>query len=212
MLYKQKGNFQKIVRWMAGKWMSANCATLFGILFILLTVASFYLSLNKEEFRWLLLLIPFFLIMRMAMNAIDGMLSREYGTATVAGEILNEALDVIGDTVCYGVLLFTKSPPYLSLTLFLVLIWMAEFFGVLGKGFPEGVRRHETILGGKPDRALWMSVLALILFFNPSFTKYIGTYILLVSFFVFLTSVIRVAKILQNAKGKEYKSYTWIGK
>jgi hypothetical protein len=47
MLYKQKGNFQKIVRWMAGKWMSANCATLFGILFILLTVASFYLSLNK---------------------------------------------------------------------------------------------------------------------------------------------------------------------
>lgn len=212
MLYKQKGNFQKIVRWIGGKWMSANQATFLGIFFIILTATSFYLGLNKEQFRWLLCVVPFSLFMRMVMNTLDGMLSREYGSASVAGELFNEGLDVIGDTICYGVLLFIKSPPYLSLTLFLILIWMAEFFGVLGKGFPEGIRRHETFLGGKPDRAVWMSLLSLILFFYPSFRDYMEYYILSVSFFVFLTSVIRIVKILQNAKGKEYKSYTWIGR
>lgn len=212
MLYKQKGNFQKLVRWMGGKWMTANQATFFGIIFIFLTALSFYIGLTKESFRWLLCLVPLFLIMRMAMNTLDGMLSREYGTATVAGELFNEGLDVIGDTICYGVLLFVESLPKMSLMLFLILIWMAEYFGVLGKSFPGGARRHETFLGGKPDRAVWMSVLALILFFWPSFQPYSGIYLGVVSLFVFLTSVVRIGKILENAKGKEYKSYTWIGK
>jgi len=86
--------------------------------------------------------------------------------------------DVIGDTVCYGVLLFIESPPYLKITLFLIMIWMAEFFGVMGKGFHGGVRRHETFLGGKPDRAMRMSILSLLLFFFPHFRSYLGYYIL----------------------------------
>ena len=212
MLYKQKGNFQKVVRWVGGKWMTANQATLGGIFFICVTAVSFYFGLTVENSRWLLLLVPAGLLLRMVMNTLDGMLSREYGTATVAGELFNEALDVIGDTVCYGALLFVPDAPYAVITLLLVLIWMAEFFGVLGKSFPGGIRRHETFLGGKPDRAIWMSVLALILFFQPGFFRHIGYYLLVMSFFVFLTSAIRVKKILDGAKGKKYESYTWIGK
>lgn len=212
MLYKQKGNFQKVVRWIGGKWMTANQATLGGIFFICFTSASFYFGLSGEEYRWLLLLFPAGLLLRMAMNTLDGMLSREYGTATVAGELFNEALDVIGDTVCYGALLFVPDTPFIAVTLLLVLIWMAEFFGVLGKSFPGGIRRHETFLGGKPDRAIWMSVLALILYFRPDFFKHADLYLLAMSFFVLLTSAIRVKKILDAAKGKKYESYTWIGK
>lgn len=212
MLYKQKGNFQKVVRWIGGKWMNANQATLGGIFFICVTAISFYSGLTIENSRWLLLLVPVGLLLRMVMNTLDGMLSREYGTATVAGELFNEALDVIGDTVCYGVILFVPDAPRITITLLLVLIWMAEFFGVLGKSFPGGIRRHETFLGGKPDRAIWMSVLALILFFYPGFFKHVGYYLLAMSFFVLLTSAIRVKKILYAAKGKKYESYTWIGK
>ena len=31
MLYLQKGVFQKFVRWLGGRWMTANQATCFGI-------------------------------------------------------------------------------------------------------------------------------------------------------------------------------------
>ncbi len=212
MLYLQKGVFQKVVRWLAGRWMTANQATCFGILFVLLTAASFYLGLTYATCRWMLLLVPPFLILRMAANALDGMLAREYGTGSVAGELFNEGLDVIGDTVCYGSLFFVPDGPQLSLTLLLILSWMAEFFGVLGKGFPGGIRRHETFLGGKPDRAVWMAVLAVLLFLWPEFIHSIAYYLLTVSLFVFGTSVIRIRKILLATKGQHYESYTWIGR
>lgn len=89
---------------------------------------------------------------------------------------------------------------------------MAEYVGVLGKGLPGGVRRHETFLGGKPDRAVWMGGLALLLYFIPAIVENIDTYLLLVSCFVFLTSVVRVRKILMESEDKFYESYTWIGK
>ena len=212
MLYLQKGNFQKITRWMGGSWMSANQASGFGFAFVLLTGLAFYAGASFAPWRWLLLCIPFFLFMRMAMNTLDGLLSREYGTGSVAGEICNEGLDIVGDTIAYGALLFIPDPPYLQITLFLVLSWMAEYVGVLGKGVPGGIRRHETILGGKPDRAVWMGLLALLLFFLPGMRPHIGSYLLFVSFFVFLTSLVRIRKILAEARGKSYTSFTWIGK
>ncbi len=212
MLYLQKGNFQKICRWIAGSWMSANQATLFGGVFIVLVSLSFYIGLTRDNFRWALLLVPPFLILRMMMNALDGMLAREYQTGSVAGEIWNEALDIIGDTVCYGVLWFVPEISKGPLVLFLILAWAAEFCGVLGKGMPGGVRRHETFLGGKPDRAVWMGLMALLLFFFPGFIEYVQYYFLGVCCLVFMTSAIRIRKIISEAKGKEYESYTWIGR
>jgi len=212
MLYLQKGNFQKVVRWLGGKWMTATQATVFGMVFVLLTSASFYVGLSVEGWRWVLLLTPVFLILRMGMNALDGMLAREYDTGSVAGELFNEGLDVVGDTVCYGSLFFVPGGPMLSLTLLLILAWMAEFFGVLGKGLPGGVRRHETFLGGKPDRAVWMGILALLLFFRPAFLEHAPIYLLVMSAFVLATSILRIRKTLLVAKGKEYKSYTWVGR
>lgn len=212
MLYLQKGNFQKLVRWVGGSWMTANQATALGIACILLVSASFYLGLTFASCRWLLALTPVFLVLRMIMNTLDGMLAREYQTGSVAGELFNEGLDIVGDTVCYGVLLFVPGIPQLPLILFLLLTWMAEYFGVLGKSFPGGLRRHETFFGGKPDRAIWMGLMALLLFFFPRLTPYTGAYLLLASCFVFLTSVVRIRKILQAAAGKEYQSYTWIGR
>ena len=212
MLYLQKGNFQKVVRWVAGTWMTANQATYFGLAFVVLTALSYILGLKYEGARWLLLLTPLFLVLRMAMNALDGMLAREYGTGSVLGEICNEGLDIIGDTICYGALFFVPNAPQLSLTLFLILTWMAEYIGVLGKGLPGGIRRHETFLGGKPDRAIWMGALALLIYLFPAVGRHIDVYLLIVSCFVLGTSVIRVRKILETAKDQPYESYTWIGR
>jgi CDP-diacylglycerol--glycerol-3-phosphate 3-phosphatidyltransferase len=212
MLYLQKGNFQKVVRWIGGSWMTANQATFLGCFFIALTAVSFYIGFTFNNFRWFLLLVPLFLFLRLVMNTLDGMLSRELKTATVAGELWNEALDIVGDTVCYGSLLFIPNSPRLALTVYLILTWAAEYFGVLGKSLPGGTRRHETIGGGKPDRAVWMGLLAIIAFFWPGFINYLSYYILGVSVLIFLTCGIRIKKALDSTKGKKYESYTWIGR
>lgn len=210
MLYLQKGRFQKTVRWIGGSWMTANQATLGGCVFILLTSAFFYLGM--AHFPVLLLLIPLTLLFRMVMNTLDGMLAREHQTGTVAGEIWNEGLDVLGDTVCYGSLYFVPDGPRLSVFVFVLCIWAAEFFGVLGRGLPGGVRRHETFLGGKPDRAVWMGILALIVYFSPGFAVYVPAYLFLVSGFVVATCAVRIRKTIAAARGLQYKSYTWIGR
>lgn len=212
MLYLQKGNFQKAVRWLAGSWMTANQATFLGIIFIILTSLSLYAGFSSGKLRQVLLVVPVFLFLRLAMNTLDGMLSREYKTATVGGEILNESLDVVGDTICYGVLYFVPGFPRAIVALFILLIWAAEYFGILGKSMPGGSRRHETIGGGKPDRAVWVGLLCIILYFNPQFLSYVKYYLLGVCALVFLTCIIRIKKIIELSKGKEYESYTWIGK
>ncbi|KPL05807.1 hypothetical protein AMJ71_10865 [candidate division TA06 bacterium SM1_40] len=197
---------------MAGSWMTANQATYFGVAFILLAALGLYVGLSYEHLGWVLLLVPLFLVMRLAMNTLDGMLSREYNTATPAGEVWNESLDIGGDTICYGVLFFVPDGPALSLTIFLILIWAAEFYGVLGKSLPGGVRRHESLGGGKPDRAVWVGLFAIIAFFNHDFIHYLPHYLAGVSILVGLTCIRRIAKILEVARGEEYKSYTWIGR
>lgn len=212
MMYLVKGHFQKVVRWMAGSWMSPNGATLAGVVFIVASAATLYLGLARQELRWLLLLAPLCLVLRMAMNTLDGMLSREKGLATVPGDIWNETLDVVGDNVCYGVLYFVPGGPRLSLVIFLLAIWAAEFYGVLGKGMPGGVRRHEAALGGKPDRALWMGLLALILYFDPGFLPRVPFCLAGLSVLVGATALYRIACTVKAAEGKPYESYTASGR
>jgi len=211
-IYLIKGNFQKTIRWMAGSWMTPNEAALLGAIFVILTALSFYFGVSTESLRFCLLLVPVFLFMRMCMNALDGLLSREYKLASVTGELLNEGLDVIGDMLCYGILYFIEGIPKLPLIIYLMLIWAAEFFGVLGKSMPGGRRRYENVLSGKPDRALWMGLLSVILFFNPQFMKYVSYYFICLSVLLALTCILRIVKILECARGKKYESYTWVGK
>src|SRR5690349_6300176 len=51
--------------------------------------------LTATHHGWILL--PFYLFPRMAMNAIDGMLAREYGQQSELGAVLNELSDALSD-------------------------------------------------------------------------------------------------------------------
>ena len=50
---------------------------------------------------WALLLLPPVLFVRMALNAIDGMLAREFAQKSALGAVLNELGDVVSDTALY---------------------------------------------------------------------------------------------------------------
>src|SRR5437016_1910237 len=78
-IYALKPGFQRVLRpltgWLARSGVRANHVT---VLAGCLSVGVGLLLTAYPEFHSLLLILPVFLIFRMAMNAIDGMLAREF--------------------------------------------------------------------------------------------------------------------------------------
>lgn len=212
MIYRLKARFQLGVRGLAGNWMSPDLALFGGGVVTLLCGAALYAGLAFPGWRPLLLAVPPLLLLRMALNALDGMLARERGQASAWGEVLNEALDVVGDTAAYGVLYFVPGSPRSAVVLLLLATWAAEFFGVLGKGLPGGVRRHEALFGGKPDRAFWMALLALLLFFRPDWWRWAGVYLGAVAGLAAATALWRAWAAVREARGRAYDARTPIGR
>ena len=126
-----------------------------------------------REFRWVVLLLPIFLFIRMALNALDGMLARIQNMSTKLGEILNEVGDVLSDTFLYLPLLYYVSQSkvmFLLIFLFVFLSAMSEFCGVLSKAMIN-VRRYDGPMG-KSDRAFLVGLYGLIYFFYTNVKDY----------------------------------------
>ena len=98
------------------------------------------------------LLLPIWFAIRMALNAIDGMLAREFGQQSKLGAYLNELGDVVSDAALYAPFAFI--PPFgaVSTGIEIVLSMMTEFAGVLGPSV--GASRRDDGPLGKSDRAL----------------------------------------------------------
>ena len=106
---------------------------------------------------WLLLL-PAWLFLRMALNAIDGMMAREHDLATPLGAILNELGDVLSDVALYLPLAFLHAPSRWLVVAFVLGAVMTEFCGVLAQALGGG-RQYQGPMG-KSDRAFWIGALA----------------------------------------------------
>src|SRR5690242_2159518 len=94
-IYQLKPAFQGLLRpivtRVAAMGVTANQVTIAtGAASVLLGAA-----LTVAHRGWILL--PFFLFVRMALNAMDGMLAREYGQQSKLGAVLNELTDLVSD-------------------------------------------------------------------------------------------------------------------
>ena len=98
-IYELTPRFQSLlrplVRCLAGSGVSANQVTIAAL--ILSFLVGGLIALNPMA-RWSLLLMPVVPFVRMALNAMDGMLAREHGLKSALGAILNEIGDVLSDT------------------------------------------------------------------------------------------------------------------
>ncbi len=146
----------------------------------------------------LFVLLPFWMFIRMALNAIDGMLAREFGHASTLGAYLNEMCDVVSDaSLVLPFALIAPCSPILVVILVLLAI-MSEYAGVLGCMI--GADRRYDGPSGKSDRALvfgalgtWLGVVGTL----PSWTNFLlGAVALLLG----VTIVNRTRKALQTAK------------
>ena len=100
------------------------------------------------------LLMPVWLFLRMALNAIDGMLAREFGQKSHLGAYLNELGDVVSDAALYAPFALVAPFGVLGTFVVVVLAILTEFVGILGPS-----RRYDGPMG-KSDRALVLGTLA----------------------------------------------------
>ena len=160
-LYALKPRFQDLLRPMArrlhGYGVSANQVTVAALALAVAVAGTMALWPAPAT----LLLLPPVLFLRMALNALDGMLAREFQQPTPLGAVLNELGDVLADTVLYLPLLWI---PGVSAPLVMALVWLAllsEFCGVAAVQIGAS-RRYDGPLG-KSDRALLLGGIAVLL-------------------------------------------------
>lgn len=160
-IYALKPRFQSLlrplVRWLANKGITANQVTLaaaVGSLLVALGVAW------GAPLLWPYALIPLWMLLRMALNAIDGMLAREFGQQSRLGAYLNELCDVIADSALY--LPFALLPGVSTLLVIIIVLLAAvvEYAGVLG--LMVGASRRYDGPMGKSDRAAVFGLLGML--------------------------------------------------
>ncbi|MGQ7960180.1 CDP-alcohol phosphatidyltransferase family protein [Pseudomonas sp. SP16.1] len=157
-IYQLKPAFQNLLRptvqRLYERGVSANQVTLAAAIASVLLGA---LLAIYSHLSWLFALIPLWMLLRMALNAVDGMLAREFGQQSSLGAYLNELCDLIADSALYlpFALLPGVSPWLVVLVVLLALI--SEYAGVLGP-MVGASRRYDGPMG-KSDRAFCFGVL-----------------------------------------------------
>lgn len=161
-IYDLKPAFQSLLRpltrGLAALGVTANQVTLAAML---LSFAVGGVIAWQREASWPLLLLPATLFVRMALNAIDGMLAREHNMKTPLGGILNELGDVFSDAALYLPVGLLPGIPFWLVAVVVILSVISEMTGVLGLQTGSG-RRYEGPMG-KSDRAFVFGVLGLVL-------------------------------------------------
>ena len=190
-IYDLKPKFQNLLRPLVIKLeqrgVTANQVTLTAcaisvILGLILTALS--------EYHWLFVLIPIWLFVRMALNAIDGMLAREFNQKSRLGGYLNEITDVVSDAALYLPFAFISPFDALQIGLIIWLSALTEFCGVLGQ-VQGKTRRYDGPLG-KSDRAFLFGVLGLVYVFVPVLPDFLYWLIWIAIILLIVTCVKRV--------------------
>jgi CDP-diacylglycerol--glycerol-3-phosphate 3-phosphatidyltransferase len=159
-IYALKPRFQSLLRPLVQRlaaWgVTANAVTL--VTMALSIAVGALVAVHAADARAFLLL-PLWLFLRMALNAVDGMLAREFGQQLALGAYLNELTDVASDAALY--LPFAGLAPFDLATVGSVVLAAAlsEMAGALAP-MVGAARRYDGPMG-KSDRAFVFGALGL---------------------------------------------------
>ncbi|WP_043839081.1 CDP-alcohol phosphatidyltransferase family protein [Muricoccus aerilatus] len=160
-LYALKPRFQALLRplviRLAAAGVTANQVTVSAAAGSVLLGG--LIAWQAGTFPGIFVLLAPWLLLRMALNAVDGMLAREHGQRSRLGALLNEIGDVVSDAALYApfALLLPFGPGEIGAVV--LLSTLSEFAGVLGPAIGAS-RRYDGPIG-KSDRALLFGALGL---------------------------------------------------
>lgn len=154
--------------------------------------------LTRQQPNWLLIM-PIWLFLRMALNAIDGMMARKYNLGTPLGCILNELGDVLSDLALYLPLGFIAPESLGAVVVFSIGAVLTEFCGILG--YALRVKRHYEGPMGKSDRAFLVGALTLTTVFGNGIKTYWPWVFGIAAIVTLWTCFNRIKAILEETKG-----------
>jgi CDP-diacylglycerol--glycerol-3-phosphate 3-phosphatidyltransferase len=161
-IYQLKPAFQNRLRFIVDRLavmgITANQVTVAAIV---LSVAIGGMIVIWQDNPQILFIVPPIFLLRMALNAIDGMLAKEHNMKTPLGAILNELGDVISDAALYLPFALIAGVSGVLVVPIAVLSIISEMAGILGV-ITGGERRYDGPMG-KSDRAFIFSIVALVL-------------------------------------------------
>ncbi len=197
-LYDFKPRFQALLRPAARALLAAgvspNAVTLAALVLSVMLGAA--LTLWPVSV-WALAAVPVVLLLRMAFNALDGMMAREGGQETKFGFVLNEAGDILADAAIYLPFALALGVSPLLAGGFVVLAAVAEAAGICGLATGAG-RRYDGPFG-KSDRAAAFGVLAIVAAMGVAMSGWIGWAF---AGFAAATAVTILNRMLKAARGK----------
>ncbi|WP_343564963.1 CDP-alcohol phosphatidyltransferase family protein [Sphingobacterium sp.] len=194
-VYKLKPKFQQllmpVLSFLNRKKVTANQITIGSVVLSLVIAILFW---NADRSSVLFLALPIGLLLRMALNALDGMMARLFNQMSKTGEVLNEVGDIVSDVLIFFPLLKFHSESLYLVVGFIVLSVINEFCGLIGKVVAND-RRYDGPMG-KSDRALLLGIYGILSLLDISINAFSGYIFAVLCLLLVLSSITRLRKAL----------------
>jgi len=201
-IYKIKPKFQQLLmpllKLLRKLGISPNSITIFSI-FLSFVIAYFFWKATDNSPYFLI--VAFGLLIRMMLNALDGMMARIYNLQSKLGEVLNEVGDIVSDVAIYFPLIIFESLRIEIAIIFILLSIINEFCGLMAK-LISGERRYDGPMG-KSDRAFLIGIICIVYYFTNGLDPYMNYIIGGSSIMIILSSYIRLIKSIKNGKNNK---------
>ena len=196
-IYKLKPKFQKLLMPLLKLFhnfgITPNFLTVFTIVFSFFIGYLLFLGIDNQIY---FLFVSLGLLIRMMLNALDGMMATTYNLKSKKGEVLNEIGDILSDIAIYFPFIYFKSLSLELIIIFISLSVINEFCGLLAKSV-SGIRRYDGPMG-KSDRAFLVGIICIVLYFTNTIIIYLDYIFLIAIILMIISSCLRLIKSLKN--------------
>ncbi|QIH75046.1 CDP-alcohol phosphatidyltransferase family protein [Macrococcoides canis] len=197
-IYELKPKFQQMLMPIVDKFRSVgitpNQVTVSALLLSILTGVAIALF---HDNTWIYLLVPIVMFIRMALNAIDGVMASKYNMKSNLGMLLNELGDVISDLVLYLPFILIVRDEGISVILFIGLSIISEMAGSLVQVI--GSKRRYDGPMGKSDRAFLIGLIAFLIVLKINVIPFIHIILYIASLLIVLNIYQRMKNGLKGA-------------
>lgn len=198
-IYEIKPKFQQllmpIVDWMRKIGMTPNQVTILALLLSIVT--GIILSIFHDN-KWIFILMPIVMFVRMALNAIDGVMAKKYQMKSHLGLLLNELGDVISDLFLFIPFVFIAEDHGIGIILFVSLSIISEMAGVTVQVIGSS-RRYDGPMG-KSDRAFIVGFISFLIFVHLNIIPYLHFVFYICSILMLINIYNRIINGLKEVK------------
>ena len=195
-IYEFKPRFQRMLLPIVDRLyrlnITPNQVTLAACFLSVLLGIMFYLN---HESILVYIILPIFLFIRMAMNAIDGVLAKKYNMQTSLGKFLNELTDVISDAALFLPFMLLAEGAEITVVIFILFSLTSEMAGVIAETV-SGERRYDGPMG-KSDRAFLIGLLSVLIALGLPVDPYLWIIFLAASLMIVLNIFKRIKNGLE---------------